>query len=233
MSAAGWVKLHRVLADHDLWLGEPFTRAQAWVDLLLLANHKVGHIRRRGIKIPVRRGQVGYSQEALADRWKWSKGKVIRFLAELKADERITQEIVLKNLAVSSLICITNYDEYQCGSTEDGTEAGTKNRPKAVPKTVPEQESKEGKELDMSKRFTVPTEEDVQAYMEEIGYDGNAQHFVDFYASKGWMVGKNKMKDWKAAVRTWHRNDATRIKRALGCTPQERRKTKEEVMELL
>ncbi len=200
MSASGWVKLHRLLAGHDLWLGEPFTRGQAWVDLLLLANHKTGHIRRRGVKIPVERGQVGYSQESLSTRWRWSKGKVIRFLSELKRDERITQKTVLKNLALSTLIDITNYGQYQCGGTEDGTENG--------PKTVPEQECKEGKEVDRGKKFNPPNEHEVSTYMVEIGFPGDPARFIDFYASKGWMIGKNKMKDWKAAVRTWKSKSA-------------------------
>ena len=38
----------------------------------------------------------------------------------------------------------------------------------------------------------------------EHGYNVDAERFVDFYRSKGWLVGKNKMKDWKAAVRSWH-----------------------------
>lgn len=52
-------------------------------------------------------------------------------------------------------------------------------------------------------RFVPPTVEEVSDYCRERGNGVSAQHFVDFYASKGWMVGKNKMKDWKAAVRNW------------------------------
>lgn len=55
-------------------------------------------------------------------------------------------------------------------------------------------------------RFVPPTQEQVQAYSAEKGYGIDAERFVDFYASKGWMVGKNKMKDWKAAVRNWAKN---------------------------
>lgn len=55
-------------------------------------------------------------------------------------------------------------------------------------------------------RFKPPTIEEVAGYINEKGYHVNAEQFVDFYASKGWMVGKNKMKDWKACVRTWERN---------------------------
>ena len=56
------------------------------------------------------------------------------------------------------------------------------------------------------KKFTPPTLEQVSEYCEERNNDVDAQRFHDFYSSKGWMVGKNKMKDWKACVRTWERN---------------------------
>lgn len=56
-------------------------------------------------------------------------------------------------------------------------------------------------------RFIPPTEEEVKQYCLENGYALDTQRFVDFYECKGWMVGKNKMKDWKAAVRTWVRKD--------------------------
>lgn len=57
-----------------------------------------------------------------------------------------------------------------------------------------------------SKRFTPPTPEEVAAYSAEIGYPMSGQDWCDSYAQKGWMTGKNKMKDWRAAVRTWKAN---------------------------
>lgn len=51
--------------------------------------------------------------------------------------------------------------------------------------------------------FTPPSIGEVSAYCTERNNGIDPQHFVDFYEAKGWMVGKNKMKDWKAAVRTW------------------------------
>ena len=51
--------------------------------------------------------------------------------------------------------------------------------------------------------FTPPSIDEVYAYCTERNNGIDPQHFVDFYEAKGWMVGKNKMKDWKAAVRTW------------------------------
>jgi predicted phage replisome organizer len=58
-----------------------------------------------------------------------------------------------------------------------------------------------------SKRFVPPTVEEVKAYCLERGNCVDPQRFVDYYSSNGWMVGKNKMKDWKAAVRTWEQRE--------------------------
>ena len=56
-------------------------------------------------------------------------------------------------------------------------------------------------------RFVPPTVEEVRDYCIERNNFVNPEAFVDFYSSKGWMVGKNKMKDWKAAVRTWEKGE--------------------------
>ena len=53
------------------------------------------------------------------------------------------------------------------------------------------------------KKFTIPTPEEVQAYCDERKNGISGQQFCDFYSSKGWKIGKEPMKDWKAAVRTW------------------------------
>jgi hypothetical protein len=53
--------------------------------------------------------------------------------------------------------------------------------------------------------FKIPTFENVQSYCVERKNNVDARKFIDFYESKGWMVGKNKMKDWKACVRTWEK----------------------------
>lgn len=56
------------------------------------------------------------------------------------------------------------------------------------------------------KRFVPPSLEEVKAYCSERNNNVDAERFIDYYTSNGWLVGKNKMKDWKAAVRTWERN---------------------------
>lgn len=64
---------------------------------------------------------------------------------------------------------------------------------------------KEEKKLTKVTNFVKPSLDDVTNYCKERNNNVNPQAFVDFYESKGWMIGKNKMKDWKAAVRTWER----------------------------
>lgn len=54
--------------------------------------------------------------------------------------------------------------------------------------------------------FIPPTLEEVQEYCTERGNSVDPQRFMDYYTANGWLVGKNKMKDWKACVRTWEKN---------------------------
>lgn len=65
-----------------------------------------------------------------------------------------------------------------------------------------------------SKRFTPPTIEEVRAYCNERNNSVDPETFINFYESKGWFVGKNKMKDWRACVRTWERNRKSESKSA-------------------
>ena len=59
----------------------------------------------------------------------------------------------------------------------------------------------------IKEKFSIPTIEQVSEYCRERKNSVNAEMFIDFYTSKNWMIGKNKMKDWKAAIRTWEKSD--------------------------
>lgn len=79
-----------------------------------------------------------------------------------------------------------------------------------------EKEIKIEKEIDSSastttkrKRFEKPTLSEIKAYCIERNNNVDAQHFFDYYESNGWKVGKNSMKNWQAAVRTWEKNSYT------------------------
>lgn len=83
-----------------------------------------------------------------------------------------------------------------------------------------EKEIKIEKEIDSSakstttkrKRFEKPTLSEIEQYCIERNNNVNAEQFYDYYESNGWKVGKNSMKDWKAAVRTWERSEYRNVK---------------------
>ena len=73
---------------------------------------------------------------------------------------------------------------------------------------------KVSKDIEPPKRFTAPSFEDVKAYCEERKNNVDPERFINYYTANGWKVGKNPMKDWKAAVRSWERNDFGKPKTA-------------------
>lgn len=117
----GWIQLHRTLQDNPIWSCEPFTKGQAWVDLLMLANHKDGYILIDGQRIDIKRGQLGWSALNLSKRWKWSRGKTTRYLKMLNNDFQIE----LKPNNRNTIITICNYNKYQSRDTTDSTTRDT------------------------------------------------------------------------------------------------------------
>jgi hypothetical protein len=143
----GWIRLHRKMTDNPLWTCEKFTRGQAWIDLLLLANHTDNYFYLREHKIIVKRGQVGYSQLALSERWKWSRSKVKKFLNDLEKEQQIKQQISKS----TSVITIVNYEIYQQKEQQDAQQQDnsktTEKQQQDTNKNVKEgKESKESKE---------------------------------------------------------------------------------------
>ena len=86
----GYIELHRAIRKNFLWKDKPFTKGQAWIDLLMDARYNQGGYFKRGIWIALDRGQVGRSELTLADNWGWSRGKVRRFLEKLKNEQMVT-----------------------------------------------------------------------------------------------------------------------------------------------
>ncbi|MBR0539855.1 MAG: hypothetical protein IJK36_06470, partial [Bacteroidales bacterium] len=114
---AGWIKISRDIVNHWLWQDKPFSRGQAWIDLLLMAAWKERIFFVRGIRVEQRRGDVCLSVREMCERWHWSNGKVIRFLNELETAQQITQQ----KSNVINTISIVNYDNYQMDNTTDET----------------------------------------------------------------------------------------------------------------
>ena len=137
----GWIKLHRQITENPLYFSEAFTRCQAWIDMLILANTKDGFFYKRGIRVEVIRGQVGYDIESLAKRWKWSRGKVERFLNALEIDK----QVVRQKTNVTTLISICNYNIYQARSNPNDNANSNSNEHQTVKQTDTNKNNKNNK----------------------------------------------------------------------------------------
>jgi len=196
----GWVRLHRKIDESELWFLEPFTKAQAWVDLFLNANHKDGSISIRGNIIDIKRGQIGWSELTMAKRWTWSKGKVRRFLKWLETKQQTIQQ----KSSLTTVITILNYEEHQQDDTTDDTaERQQKDSRRYTNKNEKNEKNEKKREGARARAFSPPTLEMVSSYCKARESCVDPQHFIDRNIAVGWKIGKNPMKDWKGAIRTW------------------------------
>lgn len=108
-----------------MWLGEPFSRGQAWVDLLLLANHEDNEVMTKGCFKKVKRGQLLTSTIKLAKRWEWSRNRVSRFL-DVLADTNMVTKQTGHGAGNGTLLTIVNYDKFQNRwATDEATDEAT------------------------------------------------------------------------------------------------------------
>jgi hypothetical protein len=190
---SGWIKIHRSITNHWLYSEKRvYSKLEAWYDMLIAVNYSDSKTLIKGKLYEVKRGQSIMSLDSWAKRWSWDKSKVRRFLNTLQNDNMIE----LKSDTITTQLTICNYESYQGERNADETPVKRK-RNAGETQTTPIEERKE------EKKFIIPTFNDVLEYCMQNNLDVDGVKFINFYESKGWMVGKNKMKDWKAAIRTW------------------------------
>lgn len=201
---SGWIKIHRSIKDHWLYTEKRvFSRFEAWNDILLTVNYSDAQTLIKGKLYNVKRGESILSLDSWAKRWGWEKSSVRRFLKLLENESMV----VLDSDNVTTRLTVCNYESYQDERNADETRKKLKRNSNEI-QTTPIKEEKEEQE-EKRRVFIKPTTQEVQEYMKEIEYNGDAEHFINYYQSKGWVVGKSKMIDWKSAVQTWKRNDKT------------------------
>ena len=112
----GWIKLDRKILDSGIWKGERFTKGQAWVDLLLLANHKDSKEIYRGSLKTFKKGCVYRSKDWLSKRWGWTWRTTDRFLKMLERDNMVTVNCTKHDTTIT----LVNWESYQGkGRTDD------------------------------------------------------------------------------------------------------------------
>lgn len=110
----GSVFVAKALADHEVWHLDPFSRGQAWMDLLLLANDADRTFLASGRPVQLFRGQLGWSLKSLARRWRWSDEKVAGYMQWLERAGMISR----RSNGVTTIITLNNYETYNPADTE-------------------------------------------------------------------------------------------------------------------
>jgi uncharacterized phage protein (TIGR02220 family) len=111
----GWIKLHRSVLSHRLYSEKRvFSKYEAWIDILLMANYADKEIMIEGHTVFIERGSFITSQMKLADRWRWDKRKVVSFLKDCELHD----EIMIKTEKRSTRIIVLNYEKYQQKNVE-------------------------------------------------------------------------------------------------------------------
>jgi len=197
-----YITLHRKIQNNPIWLSEKFTRGQAWVDLIMLANHSSGYILVRGNRIELERGDVGWSILRLSERWQWSRTRTTEFATFLEKEKMICQK---KYNRIYTVISIINYNLYQpkLQQTVQQTVQQKDNRPYTNNKDI-----KNNKNIYSSKRYllTIPKED-----IEQISTDlGVTEKDITFKGKQlfDWCEANGKVKkNYRAFLRTCLRQD--------------------------
>lgn len=148
------------------------------------------------------------STEYLAKRLGSSKSRIIKVLNEM-----VLKGLIIKKTSGRYNFYVTNFN-YVCNTEEPGKEKVSVQSPQRCQIDIETSVSPTPNNIYNNisdtisvKRFVKPKVEEIEAYCKERSNSVDAQHFFDYYESKGWKVGKSPMKDWKSAVRTWERNN--------------------------
>ena len=124
---SGWIKIHRDISYHEIWSDKPFSKGQAWIDLIILANHSDNKCMVGNKVEEIKRGSFITSELKLMDRWGWGRKKVQLFLKFLESESMIVRDANNKRTAIT----IVNYDIYQYQGTAKEQQKNTKGTSKA------------------------------------------------------------------------------------------------------
>lgn len=211
----GYVKLWRKSKISPVWQMPPlYSRVWDWV--LMSVNYETKSIPTPTGPITVNPGQRITSLRQIADEVAWYEYGVLR-TPNVKTIKTIIDwlesngQCSVESNGKGTVITVINWDTYNGNGIEKVTdmEQVDETQKKQGADTNKKEPEKEPKNIE--NRFTKPSVNDVGEYMSVIEFNGNAEKFVNYYESKGWMIGKNKMKDWQAAVRTWKLNNKDNV----------------------
>lgn len=200
-----WITLHRKIKDH--WIYSDAEKLKAWITILIEVNHSPQKILIKNEVVEVGRGESAKSLDTWAKLFGkgWNRSKVRRFINVLKTDTMVVT-IPTHN---TTHLRVCNYDTYQSGRNADETQMKRRRNADETQMTTNNNDNNGNNENNENndkkqKRFSPPSMSDVTSlFLEKGSNQVEAEKFFYFYESKGWMVGKSKMKSWQSSVGGW------------------------------
>ena len=243
----GYILLYKQIADPESWVwkDKPFSRGQAWIDMLLMANFKDVKVQLKGQLVSIKRGQLVRGLSSLADRWGWSVGKVQRFLKTL-ADENMCK---VKGEPYGQVITILNYNDYQddrypnsmkkqkneyANRYENGYSGGigifesngsrrylNGQADEQSDGQADEQRENKGVIKDKEGAFESPPAAAVFSFFKEHNYISDPEAFLAYYEDRKWTKKNGQpVRDWKSSAKSWERREKQFVKERTGTEPR-------------
>lgn len=185
----GWIRLDRAIQDNFLWQ-EP-EALKLWLYLLMAASLTDKATAFNGQMLNIKRGQLVFGLNAASARLNISIRRLRKYLNWFETDDMIDKQITNK----FSIISITNYSQYQ----------DTGKQPSSKSQATAKQTSTTIQVTSNNKQSIPPTLEEVRAYCDSRSNGIDPEMFIAFYEARGWKIGKDRMKSWKACVVTWEK----------------------------
>lgn len=199
MDQLGWIKLHRRIQHNWLWDEKPFSKLQAWIDLIMLANRKEKARVHNEELVIVKRGDHLTTLRTLGERWGWSKNKVRHFLKMLESDTMIHTD----SARGYTHLTICNYGRYQDKRDNEGTAEGHGRDSQGTAEGLPIEgkEVKEGGEESARAREESPfpdakTLQDLKNKYSTIDVGRSLRKYLDHRKSKGLDIDLKSLTYW-------------------------------------
>ena len=221
-----FLPLRREIRNH--WIYQDSDYLKVWIDILFNARFSKEPKTDiyKGTMYTINYSEFLYSRPSYAERLNITESKLRKLIDNLVLDGMIEKTNSLgRNKA--TVYKVLNYEKYNKPPTEsigvneldyninqlEANSKPTRSQLEANSKPLKKNDKEQKNENNISvdkpqrKNFIPPTVKEVDEYCKERKNFVDSQRFIDFYESKGWIVGKSKMKDWKAAIRTWEKNN--------------------------
>lgn len=200
----GWIKLHRSIKKHWLYSSsEPFTKLEAWIDILLEVNHSPQKVCIDNVIINCKCGDSLNSLDTWAKRWNWNKSKVRRFIKLLESDSMC----VTKSTRKTTHLTVCNYEKYQVERNTDETQMKHKRNTSETQAALNKNEKNENNSsLSVSKMKKDERDSLISNFIKDKELVITLGEINTHYDALDWLPGGKEIKDIKSVLLTWHRN---------------------------